>query len=141
MQSLTYSFGLLFSKAISTIMNAAKTFTVKSKRKLILGNSIINEKRLPITEETISLADKSGEWVNLAVALIRKKVIEDIGLYNEIKKLPQKYRVVIHLFYYEGLTVKEIAHITNRKEAPITSQLTRGRTLLKKTLKEEYDFA
>jgi len=74
MQSLTYSFGLLFSKAINTIMNAAKTFTVKSKRKLILGNSITNEKRLPITEETISLADKSGEWVNLAVALIKKKV-------------------------------------------------------------------
>lgn len=62
-------------------------------------------------------------------------------LLQAVWELPLKYREVIHLFYYEGLTVKEIAHITNRKEATITSQLTRGRTLLKKILKEEYDFA
>lgn len=74
MQSLIYSLGLLFSKAISTIMNAAKTFTIKRKKKLIFGKSITNEKRLPTTEDTINLTDKSGEWVNLAVALIRKKV-------------------------------------------------------------------
>jgi len=58
-----------------------------------------------------------------------------------VSELPLKYRDVIHLFYYEGMGVKEIAEITERKEATITSQLTRGRKLLKKVLKEDYDLA
>lgn len=56
-------------------------------------------------------------------------------------KLPITYRDVIHLFYYEELSVKEIAVILERKVSTVTSQLTRGRELLKKNLKEEYDFA
>lgn len=62
-------------------------------------------------------------------------------LLTAVKALPAKYREVIHLFYYEELSVKEIGQITGRKESTITSQLTRGRELLKKVLKEEYDFA
>ncbi len=56
-------------------------------------------------------------------------------------KLPAAYRDVIHLFYYEDLSVKEIAVILERKVSTVTSQLTRGREILKKNLKEEYDFA
>ena len=56
-------------------------------------------------------------------------------------KLPVTYRDVIHLFYYEELSVKEIAVILQRKVSTVTSQLTRGREILKKNLKEEYDFA
>lgn len=57
-----------------------------------------------------------------------------------VLELPAKYRDVIHLFYYENISVKEIARITGRGESTVTSQLTRGRGLLKKALKEEYDF-
>ena len=53
---------------------------------------------------------------------------------------PEKYRDVIHLFYYEELSVKEIARVTGRGTSTVTSQLTRGRELLRKSLKEEYDF-
>lgn len=57
-----------------------------------------------------------------------------------VMALPAKYRDVIHLFYYEELSVKEIALVTGRAESTVTSQLTRGRKMLKKSLKEEYDF-
>lgn len=62
-------------------------------------------------------------------------------LLEAVMALPVKYREVIHLFYYEDLTVKEIGRLLGRKEATVTSQLTRGRELLRKSLKEEYDFA
>lgn len=58
-----------------------------------------------------------------------------------VKALPVKYRDVIHLFYYEDMCVKEIAKVTGRKESTVTSQLTRARELLRKSLKEDYDFA
>ena len=61
-------------------------------------------------------------------------------LYREVMRLPEKYRTVLYLFYYEELSVKEIAQITGRGESTVTSQLTRGRDLLRKSLREEYDF-
>ncbi len=61
-------------------------------------------------------------------------------LLDAVLALPDKYRDVIHLFYYEDLSIKEIAQITGRGISTVTSQLTRGRELLRKSLKEEYDF-
>lgn len=57
-----------------------------------------------------------------------------------VLKLPRRYREVIHLFYFQQMSVKEISAATGRKESTITSQLTRGRELLKKNLKEEYRY-
>nr|WP_304954613.1 sigma-70 family RNA polymerase sigma factor [uncultured Acetatifactor sp.] len=65
---------------------------------------------------------------------------ENRRLLQAVLALPEKYRDVIHLFYYEELSVKEISRITGRGESTVTSQLTRGRELLRKSLKEEYDF-
>ena len=57
-----------------------------------------------------------------------------------VVKLPRKYREVIHLFYYQQMNVREIAEATERKESTVTSQLTRGREMLRKNLKEEYQY-
>lgn len=57
-----------------------------------------------------------------------------------VMKLPGKYREVIHLFYYQQMSIKEIALVTERKESTVTSQLTRGREMLRKNLKEEYRY-
>lgn len=53
-----------------------------------------------------------------------------------VKKLPQKYRAVIHLFYYEELPTEEIARILNRKPSTIRTQLTRAREKLKELMAE-----
>ena len=61
-------------------------------------------------------------------------------LLQAVWELPDKYREVLHLFYYEELSVKEIAEIVGKQESTVTSRLTRGRNILKKKLQEEYDF-
>ncbi len=61
-------------------------------------------------------------------------------VYFEVLKLPTKYRTVIHLHYYEGYSVKEIASICKTKESTIKTRLFRAREQLKQTLKgEEFD--
>lgn len=55
-------------------------------------------------------------------------------LKQSLLKLPKKYRLVIHLFYYENLSTTQIARITNKKESTIRMQLTRARRLLKNFL-------
>lgn len=68
---------------------------------------------------------------------IKFETIEEIGLYNEIKKLPKNYKLVIHLFYYEQYSIKEISSISKQKESTIRTWLTRARKLLKNQIKEE----
>lgn len=61
------------------------------------------------------------------------------GLFEEVMMLPEKYRIVIHLFYYEDYTIKEIAGILRMSESNVKVRLNRGRKLLKKKLQEEWN--
>ena len=63
---------------------------------------------------------------------------EDSTLFAQVMALPEKYRVVIHLFYYEDYPVKDIASILKVSENNVKVRLSRGRALLKKALKEEW---
>ena len=56
---------------------------------------------------------------------------------QSVLSLPSKYRAVIHLFYYEGYSTKEVAEITGQKESATRQQLTRARRLLKEFLEGE----
>lgn len=57
-------------------------------------------------------------------------------VYSAVLALPEKYRTVIHLHYFEGLSVAEIAAALQSTEGTVKSQLSRGRALLRDMLKE-----
>ena len=61
-----------------------------------------------------------------------------LEIMQSVLALPSKYRGVIHLFYYEGYSTKEIAEITQQSEAAVRQQLTRARRMLKDFLEGEY---
>ena len=62
---------------------------------------------------------------------------EEHALFEEVMKLPEKYREVIHLYYYEDLSAKEIARILRITEGSVKMRLSRGRSFLRDVLKEE----
>lgn len=57
-------------------------------------------------------------------------------VYSAVLSLPPKYRAVIHLHYFEGLSVAEMAQTLHTAEGTVKSQLSRGRALLREMLKE-----
>ena len=61
----------------------------------------------------------------------------DSALTEAVSKLPQHYRTVIYLFYYEEHSVLEIAKILGEKESTIKSRLHRAREMLKIKLEGE----
>lgn len=62
-------------------------------------------------------------------------------LYEAVMELPQKYRLVTHLYYYEDYSVKEIAQFLKIKETTVQTQLMRARKKLQTKLKEgHYDW-
>ncbi len=76
-------------------------------------------KNLPLTEE-IPYSEKS----------------DDVLPY--VLSLDEKYRVVIHLYYYENYSIKEIAEILSLPAATVGTRLARARKMLEKSLKEDF---
>ena len=56
-------------------------------------------------------------------------------IYYAVLNLPIKYRTVIHLYYYENYSIKEISKILQLNENTIKSRLSRARQKLEKTVK------
>ena len=84
-------------------------------------------------------------WVKRTIALEERtlgreesyEMEEQSELFYAVMNLPGKYRTVIHLFYYEGYTVKEIADILHISGTAVTTRLSRARQILESALKEE----
>lgn len=64
---------------------------------------------------------------------------ESREIFREVMALPEKYRLVIHLYYYEDYSVQEIARILGISESNVKVRLSRGRQMLKATLQEVWD--
>ncbi|MBR2717544.1 MAG: sigma-70 family RNA polymerase sigma factor [Oscillospiraceae bacterium] len=64
---------------------------------------------------------------------------EHTELLEAVMGLPQKYRVVIYLFYYEGYSTAELARLLSLPEATVRTHLARGRRRLKSILTEADD--
>ena len=64
---------------------------------------------------------------------------EDGGVVEAVLALPAKYRTAVHLYYYEELSVAEIAKITGKSESAVKSRLFRARAMLRAALKEDDD--
>lgn len=56
---------------------------------------------------------------------------EESEVLSAVFSLDSKYRIPIHLYYYEGYAIKEIANILNVPAATIGTRLSRARKLLK----------
>ena len=64
---------------------------------------------------------------------------EEGSVTQAVLSLPARYRIPIHLYYYEGYSVAEIARILGRSEGTVKSRLFRARDLLRNQLREEED--
>ena len=54
-----------------------------------------------------------------------------------VRSLPEKYRTVIYLHYFEGYPVAELARLLHRPESTVKTWLRRGRDVLRERLDEE----
>ena len=75
------------------------------------------------------------EEVTTDKAIMNTFTEEESGLFEALKNLPEDYRVTIHLHYFEGYKVKEIARILKVSQSAVTMRLTRGRNMLADLLK------
>lgn len=80
----------------------------------------------------------TSAWIRRTVPLedrIPMPEPEEQGLDEALRKLSEKDRLAIHLFYYEGCSVKEISSVTGWNEGAVRTRLTRARQRLADILK------
>lgn len=70
-----------------------------------------------------------------------EELSEKSEVYYAVRELPEKYRVIVHLFYYEEIPVKEIGRILGIGESAVKSRLFRAREMLRERLGgENFEF-
>ena len=84
-----------------------------------LLKSFFRNHTVPIDEVVLKAEDISNE---------NSEVLE------AVLSLPQKYRTVVYLHYYEGYTAVEIADMLNKNTNTIYTHLTRAKQMLKDIL-------
>ena len=90
-----------------------------------VNNSFWRKNKVPLEEYMETLAFETKESAEL---------------FETVMRLPEKYRIATHLFYYEDYTTNEIAEILKISVSNVKVRLSRGRSLLKETLKEEWEY-
>ena len=60
-------------------------------------------------------------------------------VYFAVLSLPEGYRTVIHLFYYEDISIRDISNLLNQSESATKMQLKRGKEKLKNILGDDYN--
>lgn len=75
--------------------------------------------------------------VPLEEANLTYETPEESDVYHAVMALSPKYRLVIHLYYYEGYSVAEIGKMIGKSETAIQTRLYRARKQLKKSIGED----
>ena len=101
---------------IRVTINESINFVKSShKKKIVLNDDIVH-----------STSDQTKEKVD-------KALIEEI-----VKILPEKYKTIIILFYFDNLKTAQISKLLNLPEPTVRKRLERGRNILKSKM-EEYN--
>lgn len=96
-------------------------------------------------EKAFLLTCTANECKNLLRSFWRKNVGEiddslafesdgDKDIWNAVMTLPKKYRVVVHLYFYEGYSQNEIADILKISVSAVQTRMSRAKKLLLKEL-------
>ena len=125
----------VFQEVFLIYFQKNKVFNDEEHRKAWLINTALNccrkvtgstwrKKTVPLDE----LPDQTFQFISNDENLV----------YTALQALPQKYRIVLHLFYYEDLSVEEISNALKIKQGTVRIQLMRGRELVRNKIKGDY---
>lgn len=99
---------------IRTTLNQCKKITLSSWRR-----------------RTVPLEERKEE-----ISFFRSR--EENDVFCAVTELPEKYRMVVYLYYFEEVSTDEIAKIMKVRSGTVRMQLTRAREMLKEKLKGGY---
>ncbi len=139
----TYSNSLLKTafailKSTADAEDAVQDVFLKLIRRKPVFNDREHEKAwlLRVTINTSKNMLKSSSRNNVPINDETPYSDENSELLAVVMSLPERYRTVVHLYYYEGYSIKETAAILRLPAATVGTRLARARKLLKGEISE-----
>ena len=122
----------IVQEAFVKYMKKAPTFESEEHKKAWLLRVVINiSKNFARSFWNRNKTDIDENTADESDPLTRCEIWEDV------KKLPDKYRILIELYYGEGFTIEEITNITGVKRSTVGDRLKKAKELLAEIYKEE----
>ncbi|NMA48310.1 MAG: sigma-70 family RNA polymerase sigma factor [Tissierellia bacterium] len=117
-------------KAISSINSLKHPDYIKTWFYRIVVNtsldSLRKRKRLDLVEEDVLLSFDSG----------KVDKYEEFDLKKALEELPERYRIIVILRYFEDLKIEEIAEVLNENINTVKTRLYKSLEILRLNLKE-----
>ena len=82
------------------------------------------------TEGNLNIADSTV--ISPESAIVQKEIDDTVK--QLVANLPERYRMLIHLYYSANLSVEEIAEMLHIPKGTVKSRMSKARNLLKKEL-------
>ena len=111
------------------------TFNDENHRKAWLINTAVNYSKKIVGSTWRKKTKQYDDSREIAYEFLTD---DENMVFSALSELPQKYRVVLHLFYFQQMTIAEISNALNIKSGTIRVQLLRGRELIREKLKGDY---
>lgn len=112
----------------SFLMSVALNLYRNHKRKLSVRQRIIGVS-VAVDEAADSVADEERGTEDLVVAKEECLLVREM-----VRKLPDKYRIPILLYYMEGVSIAEIAALLQMSENTVKTRMRRAKKILKERL-------
>jgi RNA polymerase sigma-70 factor (ECF subfamily) len=106
---------------------------VQNKCNDFLGRRSNRAEDLDIEDEDILIEEDDEDFLPAEYAENRELADK---LYDVVMGLPAKRREVIFLYYYQDLSYKEIAEVTNSSIKTVSANITRARGMIKKRIEK-----
>lgn len=122
-----------FQEVFMTYLTKAPEFTSDEHEKAWLIRTTINIcRRYTALPRWVSIESFSNEPSDISL-----DTEEQRRVFEEVRSLPDKYRIAIYLHYFEGMPTAECARILKISEPALRKRLSRGREILRKRLESD----
>lgn len=122
------------------IIKRKPVFTDENHEKAWLIRTAVNKCKNHLKSGWVSKTSSIDDNLSSPALGCEDSALDDTSraVYDAVMELPEKYRTVIHMYYYMGLSIAEIAKANNIAAASAGTRLARGRALLKKKLGDDF---
>ena len=140
---LLYRLCILMLKNESDAEDVIQETLIKFYRKAPVFENADHEKAWLIRVATNECRDLLRFRVRHPLAEVEQIMVAsedsaDSGILEALASLPEKYKLVLALYYVEGYKVEDIAKIIGRTSSAVKMRLQKGRKLLEKIYREAY---
>lgn len=140
---MLYRLSLIMLKNESDAEDAVQDTIIKYYQKAPVFTDSEHEKAWLIKVVTNKCRDMlrlSGRYIQIDENFLEKIEDEttDYGIIEALTSLPEKYRLVMTLYYIEEYKIEDIAKIISRTPSAVKMRLQKGRKLLKEIYEKEY---